>query len=219
MPADLKRYVDKINALSMRERVLIFVALLVILSQLWDSLLWQPVVTQQDQLLAQETAINKEMLQMQIDLKILTARASQDPDQAVKQQIARLEQQLDAVNGNIRQASRALIEPAQMARLLESMLLEQKELQLLSLQTLDAQPMIKIDNEDTRPLKYQVFRHGFSIEFRGGYMATLRYLEALEQLDEQFFWESVDYRVEDYPDGRVRLELYTLSLSEGWIGV
>ena len=50
-------------------------------------------------------------------------------------------------------------------------------------------------------------------------MDTLKYLEALESLDGSFFREGIDYQVTEYPDSRVMLKLYTLSLSPGWIGV
>ena len=62
-------------------------------------------------------------------------------------------------------------------------------------------------------------RHGFALEFSGGYLATLNYLQALERLPWRFFWDSVDYEVMQYPRSIVRLKLYTLSLSEDWIGV
>jgi MSHA biogenesis protein MshJ len=179
MQAKLKALLLKVDALSMRERLLIFVAILVALFQGWDSLVWRPIVQQQDQMVAQEIVLDKEMLQMQIDLKILTAKASQDPDKDIKQQIANLQKQLAAVNGQIKQSSESLVSPEEMSRLLEDMLTRQNGLELLSLQTHDSVPLIKPAKDEPQEIKYQIYRHGFSIEFRGGYMATLKYLEAL----------------------------------------
>ena len=210
---------EKIDNLSQRERVLIFVAILVVLFQAWDSLVWRPLMQQQEQLMAQEAALDKEMLQLQIDLKILTAKATRDPDKEIKRQIDNLNKQLGAVSEQIKKSSESLVSPEKMAVLLEDMLIKQQGLELLSLKTHDSVPLIKTGKDEPQVIKYQIYRHGFSLEFRGGYMETLKYLEALESLNGSFFREGIDYEVTQYPDSRVMLKLYTLSLSPGWIGV
>ena len=35
----------------------------------------------------------------------------------------------------------------------------------------------------------------------------------------RFFWDHVEYRVEQYPQGRLKLTVFTLGLREGWVGV
>lgn len=219
MQDKLKALVQKVDSLSLRERALIFVAILVVLFQGWDSLVWRPMVQQQEQLMAQEVSLDKQMLQMQIDLKVLTAKAKQDPDKEIKQHIENLKKQLGAVNEQIKKSSESLVSPEKMAVLLEDMLVKQKGLELLSLQTHESVPLIKAGKNEPQIIKYQIYRHGFSLEFRGSYMETLKYLEALESLDDSFFREAIKYEVTEYPDSRVMLKLYTLSLSPGWIGV
>ena len=219
MQDKLKASVQKINNLSLRERVLIFVAILVVLFQAWDSLIWRPMVQQQEKLMAEELSLDKQILQLQIDLKMLTAKATRDPDKETKQHIDNLKKQLGVVNEQIKKSSESLISPERMAVLLEEILVKQKGLELLSLQTHDSVPLIKANKDEPKNNKFQIFRHGFSLEFRGGYMETLKYLEALESLNDSFFREGIDYEVTEYPDSRVMLKLYTLSLSPGWIGV
>lgn len=214
-----KLLIEKFNNLTLRERVLVLIAFLVVMQQAWDSLVWIPLDKQQHALLARETAINKEMLQLQVDLKILTAKATQDPDRETKAQIAKLEAQLAAINQQIESTSASLVSPAEMARLLEQLLTSEAGLKLKTLTTLNSEPLISSEDQAKTQGSYQIYRHGFSIEFEGSYMATLRYIEALEKLPWTFFWDGVEYRVERYPDSTVRLNLYTLSLSEGWIGV
>ena len=215
----IKALAAKLDKLSFRERILIFLALIVGITQGWDFWLWTPMSQHQEQQQAQIDNLNKEMLQLQIDLKILTAKATQDPDVEIKKQIKRLTSQLDSVNQIIQKASSSLVTPAQMAKVLEEMFVNQRGLKLLRLDTLKTVPLIKPAKDEPPIVDYQIYRHGFSIEFSGGFMATLRYLEALESLNDKFFWEAIDYQVEEYPDSRVRLNLYTLSLSEGFIGV
>jgi MSHA biogenesis protein MshJ len=203
----------------LRERILVLIACLVVLYQSWDSLVWQPLVDQQDRLVAQKSSINDDILQVQVDLKILTANANRDPDQETKQRIQALQTQLASLNQQIERTSAALVSPAEMAKLLEQLLTSEKGLSLLSLQTLKSMPLLTSDGKETSVTNYQIYRHGFSIEFEGGYLATLKYIEALEALPWQFFWDGIHYEVDEYPKSKVRLNLYTLSLSEGWIGV
>jgi len=219
MQDKLKLLASRIDALTLRERVLIFFALLVAIHQVWDYLFWTPMIERQEALQSQEQALNKEMLQMQIDLKLLSAKASADPDKQIKQDIETLEKQLSTLNGKIRQESSGMVSPEQMARLLEEMLLSQKTLELLRLETHDSVALIKPEKDKLPSVKYQIYRHDFSIEFSGSYLATLKYLETLEQLETRFFWDEIEFGVEDFPENKVRLKLYTLSLSDAWIGV
>ena len=64
-----------------------------------------------------------------------------------------------------------------------------------------------------------VYRHGVEIVFRGSYLATLDYLQSLQSLPWDFYWDGVQLQVEDYPKAQVRITVYTLSLKRGWIGV
>lgn len=219
MQDKLKLLVEKIETLSLRERILVLVAVLIALHQAWDSLVWRPMLEQEQRLSAREAQANDLLLQTQVDLKLLTAEANRDPDRQTRQAINNLENQLQAVRQQIDDTSASLVSPTEMARLLEQLLISEASLELLSLQTEDTVPLLAPEDTQVTMGNFQIYRHGFTIEFAGNYMATLRYLQALENLPWRFFWDGVDYEVNEYPGSVVRLRLYTLSLSEGWIGV
>ena len=65
----------------------------------------------------------------------------------------------------------------------------------------------------------RLFRHGLILELSGDYMSVLRYVQALERLPWKFFWESMNYQVQQWPTGKITLKLLSLSSEEGWIGV
>jgi MSHA biogenesis protein MshJ len=127
------------------------------------------------------------------------------------------------IRSALQAAAARLISPREMAHFLEQLVLQESELELLRLNTLEPEPLIEPSSKDPSTIGLgaagSLHRHAFDIEFSGNYLATLRYLEALEALPWQFFWDSVDYEVIDYPRSVVRLRLHTLSLSEDWIGV
>lgn len=120
-------------------------------------------------------------------------------------------------------ATADMISPRDMARFLEQLLMQERSLTMVRLQTLDAQPLstntAQAGDESPASQSPVLYRHAFEIAFSGGYLATLRYLQALESLPWRFVWDGVDYEVIDYPQSIVRMRLHTLSLSEDWIGV
>ena len=63
-----------------------------------------------------------------------------------------------------------------------------------------------------------IYRHGFSIEFDSNYFDTVRYFKKLENLDKQFYWDSVQYQVDEYPGAKIKIFLHTLSLDDDWLG-
>lgn len=74
---------------------------------------------------------------------------------------------------------------------------------------------IDADEEDTAG---QVYRHGLVLQFRGSYFNTLQYLQYLESLSGSFYWDRLDFQVDDWPTASVTLELHTLSSEEGFVG-
>ena len=65
----------------------------------------------------------------------------------------------------------------------------------------------------------QVYKHGVVIQFSGDYRSTVHYLQSLESLPWKFYWDGLAYEVEDYPNALITINVFTLSLEKGWIGV
>lgn len=222
---------NRFDTLTLRERVMILVLILAILVGAWFNLLWYPQSVLQKQIKNDIEEIDAEIQLLDTRLGGLVKQAERDPNEQIKQELARLKQFIAEMEGQIKGTAAALIEPREMAQLLEQMLLSNKALQLVRLSTLKTEPLIgegKADGEKTdapviddpeKVAEKNIYRHAFVIEFEGSYLAVLNYLQALEALPGRFFWDGIELTVTDYPSARVRLQLHTLSLSEGWIGV
>ena len=89
----------------------------------------------------------------------------------------------------------------------------------MELRSIAAEPVTQAEGDDDAARVASVFRHGVEIRLRGGYLSTLRYLEALEALPWRFFWDSLEYEVTEYPIAEITFILHTLSSEESWIGV
>ena len=156
-------------------------------------------------------------------LQTLQRRKSEDPHKELKQRIAQLDEHIQQLDVELRDKFHGLIEPRQMANVLESVLQQHKDLVLVRVQSLEAVPLItQDDDENTKPDQVphvEVYRHGMQVEFEGSYLATLEYLKTLEKLPWEFYWDAVQLEVEEYPKARIIITVHTLSLRDAWIGV
>ncbi|MDA9271819.1 hypothetical protein N9Q05_00330 [bacterium] len=50
----------------------------------------------------------------------------------------------------------------------------------------------------------------YTLSLKGDYFSILRFLQRIERLKWQLFWESLTYHVETYPEGIATIEFYTL---------
>ncbi|PLY13507.1 MAG: hypothetical protein C0631_13940 [Sedimenticola sp.] len=224
----IKQYAEKFDALNLRERVLVLIALLVVVHLAWNQWFWDPLNRQEKNLKSQNAEVRNSISILEMELKGLVQRSENDPNETISQDISQLKRQLSQLQQRIEKAASSLISPAQMARLLEELLVRNESLRLVNLETLKSEAVFSQENgpenaEATQAAQpssaANIYRHGFAIEFEGDYLSTLSYLQALEDLPWEFFWDGVSFQVESYPKARVRLLLHTLSLSEGWIGV
>lgn len=218
----LQALVDRFGGLSIRERVLVLVALFAVAYQVGTLVVFDRQFDQIESLRADIARDNETVLSTNRQLAAALAKIPEDPNQVMRQSIAELRVELDQARQALKAETATLISPQDMARFLEQLLLQERGLALISLNTLETQPLSE-QAPDTAEVRGNtvvgLHRHGFDIAFSGGYLATLRYLQALEALPWHFFWDSVDYEVIEYPESTVRLRLHTLSLSEDWIGV
>jgi len=218
-----RQLLEKFAALSMRERILILLAIFAVTYQLADLLVLDRMFQQIQQVNEAMARDNRAIANLNNELNTLSTRVQDDPNKELRSRIALARKDLDALQARLEEATGDLITPQDMSRFLEELLIQESELTMLRLQTLSVRPLLAsaagqdpVKSAQPGPVLHQ---HGFAIEFSGGYLATLRYLQALEKLPWRFFWDSVSYEVKEYPDSVVRLKLHTLSLSEDWIGV
>jgi len=221
MLARWQQVLEKFGALSARERTLILVAIFAACYQLADMVILERQFEQIEQLNRAMAQDNQEIARVNLEMNALAGRVQNDPNRGLRRRIKAERDQVRELQTRLQEATGDLISPQDMARFLEQLLIQEDQLTMLRLQTLEVEPLLGDADDGTGRGSVQaaLHRHGFEIEFSGGYLATLRYLKTLEALPWRFFWDSVDYEVLEYPESVVRLKLYTLSLSEDWIGV
>ncbi|MCK4609120.1 MAG: hypothetical protein KAT71_06540 [Gammaproteobacteria bacterium] len=104
-----------------------------------------------------------------------------------------------------------LVSGQEMTKLLKQLLLARHDLELVQFYNLPEQQAIGNKNA------LNLYEHGVVIKFRGSFFAVLRYLEDLEDLPWQLFWDKLEYQVTKYPVAEVTLQVHTLSMHKGWL--
>ena len=79
-----------------------------------------------------------------------------------------------------------------------------------------AQPGAKPAAAPPKPREL-LYRHGVEIVLQGSYLDMVSYMEAMEALPTQLFWGKARLDAQQYPNSRLTLTLYTLSLDPKWM--
>ncbi|MFZ2300480.1 MAG: type II secretion system protein GspM [Gallionella sp.] len=209
---------SKVELMPLRERTIVFVAIAFAVIALTSMLLLNP-------LLEKQKVLSKKLAQQQAQMKELQAKieefakAKMDVEHSpLRVRMAELKQQLEVQEEYIKERRNRLVEPAQMASLLEQVLNKNGKLQLVALETLPVALMMESSKKTNNGQK-QIFKHSVKIALRGGFPDLLQYLAAVESAPVQMYWGDASFSVDKYPDGVLTLMLYTLSLDKAWLKV
>lgn len=219
-----KKYTDRVDNLSLRERGIVFVAVIAVLYGVAANLLFPPLTAEQNKLTKQLAAKRQQIQAFEVQIQAALAKSAHDPDAANRAKLAELEAHLKVLDQSLVTVTNRLVPPQEMARMVEQMLVRNRHLTLARIESLAAEPL-------QQPLAavagktaatgggLTVYRHGMRIELRGNYLDILTYLRELENLPWKLFWGQATLQVEQYPVSRLTLRVYTLSTQAGWIGI
>ena len=214
----LRDLMDRYDQLSLRERVIVLIAALLLIALIWDSAFMGPLDREGQGRLQQIEALRAEVSGLEQSIEALVAQGAANPAQSSGATVEALNTEIRELDRRLVGATSGLIEPKEMSHVLEQVLARAQRLQLRALRTLPPQAVAAPDAQPGAPAA-QIYKHGVELELSGAYLDTLYFLQALEALPWRFFWDRIEYEVEEHPRGRVRLRLYTLGLEEAWIGV
>jgi len=211
--ARLEPLLAKIDALSLRERILVLITGVIVFAALWHTLLMQPLEQRATQSRAELASLEDRISAANRSLEEQLLQLAGGTDEH-RSRIASLQMRIDEINTTLGNHAAELIDPAEMARVLEGLLKEQSKLSLVRMRNTTPEFLSADDTENSLTF----YRHGLEIEVEGSYVACLEYLDAIEALPWRLYWQVLDLEVIEYPHNRIRLEVSTLSLDEEWIG-
>lgn len=219
-----QRWSERIDAMALRERAIVFVAAALVMLFLFFSLFGNPVTDRQRQIARQLAQKQADTRALQGEVQNLLGSRTQDPDAPKRERLEALKKRIAEVDARLAAKQRELVPPEQIPALLEEMLRRERKLDLVDLRSL---PTVALFSEKegsgeaaaAARAGLQVYRHGVEVTVRGGYFDLMRYLSALERFPLRMFWKDVDLAATDYPMITMKLTVYTLSLERAWLVV
>lgn len=226
---------EKIDARIMRERALILLSILAVIFVLWNFIVQSSIDKK-----IQDTRANIETLATQsaaLNAQITTVTQSllNDPDKSKKDQIGQLQNDIQVVETQVQQISHNLIRAEQLPQALQEVLQKTQLVTLLEVKTLPVRELQLVDNNAPAEVSVPaaqaavdkvipepsagVYQHAVELRLSGSYSQMVRFLLELEKLPWRFYWQSLDYSVDKYPNAEATLRVYTLSSEEGLFGV
>jgi len=204
----MHQLIERINALELRQRIMLLAAGLIVIFFVADSLAIQPALKQQK-------VLKQAIADWELKLEVLRQRTGILPDYPSgdgNPVYDGMLSQLDSLNAQIHEQMGGLLAPEQAISVLEQVLEQEEGLALLSVYA-TRQPLSGNElSADGELASNAINRYQMELQLKGSYLATLRYLRALESLPWKFFWESLEYEVIEHPQAQITIGLYTLGI-------
>jgi MSHA biogenesis protein MshJ len=235
------QFAARVEALQPRERIMAFGAVVVVLVYLASAVVFGPLARKEAALKStlQQQAVTLDGIDADIAAK---ARAyANDPNDALRKRLGEVRAETARTSEELRTMQKGLVPADRIAPLLETILRANGRLKLVSLKTLPATTLSDVAAPATpaatpapaaavpgvatpgvaTPTVVKapdlLYRHGVELTLRGSYLDMVDYMHALETLPTQLFWGKAQLDAEDYPNVRLTLTLYTLSLDPKWM--
>ncbi|AVV84046.1 hypothetical protein [Shewanella putrefaciens] len=205
---------QQFEVLSRRERVLIGIALLALVSiigfmpleSLWKK---QMSISQQLKVLEQENQISVQQIEL------YQQRLTMDPNQDYQQRLVLLQQQNQEIDMQLNEQMVDMVPADYMPELLGNLLGQVQGIKLIKFTSIAPVPLLAVGDEK----KLNLYSHGIRMSLEGDYFSVMRFVEAVEAMPDKLYWKRLDYKVAEYPKGMIDIEVYTLSLNKDFISV
>lgn len=216
---------EKYLTLALRERLILLCTLSVLIIFTWLHFYFDVAQKQQKNLQQQISVEEQGIATLAEQLDELTKKLENDPNQVLRAEQRQLNAQLATLNDDIDLHLKGLLAPEQMLDVLRSLVTSQKNIRLLSVRNLPAEPYQLVNTRTTEGAsamqeqeKAAIYSHQMELVLEGDYFSVVGYLQLLEQ-QSGFYLNQLNYEVTTYPHARVTMRVSTLSLEEAWIGV
>ncbi len=238
MKQQYQRLIQRIDALSLRERTITFATAAIAMIFLVNTFLIDPQFARQKNLADQIRQDRAKIAEIQMAIQQKINAHSLDPDADNLLQLQRLKQQFNQTQNGLMDMQKGLISPDKMAGVVEDILQRNDRLRLISLKTLPVTSLSGAAQQESATAGAQVnaspetinaknvpraagaiYQHGIEITVQGSYPDMMRYMAELEAMPWQLFWSKAKLNVDEYPKATLTLNLFTLSLDEKWLNL
>lgn len=239
MKRNWERFAARIDGLTLRERALVFGAVVAGLLFLVYYSLLDPLYARQRVLFSELGQKQTQMLAIDGEIGQKLLQYAVDPDAANQTRLARSKAKLAEATETLSAMQAGMVSPEKMIPLLQQLLRVHDRLRLQSMKTLPvsglseaADPAARLGglapgaapapavNSAAAPASKPaelMYRHGVEIVVQGAYPDLVAYMAALEALPTRLLWGQARLEAGQYPGSTLTLTVYTLGLDKKWI--
>ncbi|MFP5409275.1 MAG: type II secretion system protein GspM, partial [Gammaproteobacteria bacterium] len=180
---NLRKLRTRVDTMSLRERLFVFAALVVVLLALVQLLLIDPVQARRANAQARLQAADAALAEIAVRQAAFAAHGGRDPDEASRAALGAHEARLAELDAALEQRMRALVPPERMPQVLREVARGGPGVRVAGFRSLEPQPLQPGGDAGAPP---GIWRHGFEITLAGHYGELVAYLERLESLPWRF---------------------------------
>ncbi len=199
------------NNMTLRERVIMFAALVLCLSSISHFWVFDPELIRQaksEKVLQTSIKQGKEIEQEMLNLQ---AKLKRDPLKEINREILFSKQTLAALDKELEKKLVKFIHAQKMPVALIKVLGKPPGVKINTLTSLPVETFDSSVIDSNAQIENHFYKHTLQIELIGNYNSIYNYLLNLENIPEQFYWYALDYQVTRYPLAKMVLQIYTIS--------
>lgn len=195
---------NRINAMSVRDRLILLIGLLAVIYFFWWVFLRLPLQSQTTRLMTQFQATGNQLSILQQQAERISQKVVSPEVNKEQQQVVELEKQVALLGQELQNYKGRVIPYDKLADMLRELIMEHKELQLTSIQSPQARVILEAPGQ-------RLIEQSIILTFQSdNYFATLNYLKRLEGLEWKIFWDQLNYKVDNYPLATVSIRVHSL---------
>ncbi len=227
-----QKLAGRIDALTLRERAIIFAMAAGFIIFITFFLVLNPAAAKQRRMLQDMSSQRDQIAGIEAEIARTIAAHTLDPDAAERARLAATLAQSQALSSALMAMQQGMVPPERMTQLLGRILRGHGGLRLRSLRSLGednpaiapgvvappaATPVAGAAPSAADPPGQLLHRHGVELVVQGSYSDMVSYMAALEKMQGQIFWGQASLVVDTYPDATLTLVVYTISLDKKWL--
>ena len=213
----LKTAAQNFNALTLRERFLFVITVLVSISVIWWYFYVEPIQVKTKILIEENNRIGQDVQTTRNTINDIRTRIADGVNKDKAHKLAQLELALEALEQRLRLKTIELIDPDKMFQLMTRLVYRESRLKLLSLKRREVKPAFDLTEEAQN--EATIYRHVLEVKFSGKFQDILKYMQTLENLDWKLIWDEIEIISDEYPLITVKVVISTLSTRKEWVGV
>ncbi len=200
---------ERVDALTLRERLLLFAAIVVVTYTVIIMALIRPLEQQAGAVGARLAHVHAQTRILGTQVDAVLAPEAQAREAA---ELRSLRGRIAVLKRRLGRLTASLVPARDMPALLRRILARTPGVTLIALK--DQGVVAVRRSPKARPLLY---RHSFMLIVRGPYAALVRYLAAMAHTRKRILWGRVTLRANHYPFSTLTLHVYTLSTHEAFL--